>query len=274
MNTTGTAFAICATCFWRPMRCCSAEKSSGRSSRNASTSPSRTVPSGRWVAAAAISGKRWVISSSPRDHRWMAPPRFTSCARMPSHFHSRIQSARLAERRRILVQRRGEKEGIGARLIDVGGFDRQHRAEPLGRRRPFAHQARGDGGDRNAGRLRERPHDERLRHADAQLAGDHLQQHETLQPVERRPPLGDLAALLVRGHVAKREDPRLDPLRQRQRRRCSRRPAAGRGRAPRSRRRRRPPNTIPRAATRAGACRPASSRGSPRRGRAASAGDR
>ena len=34
----------------------------------------------------------------------------------------------------------------------------------------------------------ERPHDQRLRHADAQLAGDHLQQHETLQPVERRPP--------------------------------------------------------------------------------------
>ena len=46
------------------------------------------------VAAAAISGKRCVINSSPRDHRCTPPARQTSCARIPSHFHSMIQSAR------------------------------------------------------------------------------------------------------------------------------------------------------------------------------------
>ena len=58
MNTTGTSRASCATCFCRPMRCCSAENGSGRPSRKASTSPSSTVPSGSRAAAAAISGKR------------------------------------------------------------------------------------------------------------------------------------------------------------------------------------------------------------------------
>ena len=125
---------------------------------------------------------------------------------------------RLAQRRRLLVQGRRQEERIRTRPIDVRRLHRRQRHEPLGRRRPFAHQARRDGRDRNAGGLGQRPHDQRLRHADAQLTGDHLQQHETLQPVERRPPLGDLAALLVRTHVAKREDPRLHPLRKRQRR--------------------------------------------------------
>ena len=75
MNTTGTSRALRAICCCRPIRCCRAEKGSGRSPRNASTSPSRTTPSGRAAAASATSGKRSVISSSPRDHRCSPPSR-------------------------------------------------------------------------------------------------------------------------------------------------------------------------------------------------------
>ena len=125
MNTTGTARAICATCFWRPMRCCSAEKGSGRSSRNASTSPSSTVPSGRCVAAAAISGKRWVMSSSPRDQRWTAPRALHQLRADAVPLPLEHPVRRLAERRRLLFERRRQEERIGPRPIDVGGLVRR-----------------------------------------------------------------------------------------------------------------------------------------------------
>ena len=51
-------------------------RAAGARRGTASTSPSSTVPSARRVAAAAISGKRCVISSSPRDHRCTAPAAF------------------------------------------------------------------------------------------------------------------------------------------------------------------------------------------------------
>ena len=71
--------------------------------------------------ASTSSGKRSVISSSPRDQRKTAPPRRMSCARMPSHFHSACHSPALAERLRRLLERRGEVERVGARGVVVAG---------------------------------------------------------------------------------------------------------------------------------------------------------
>jgi len=50
-----------------------------------------TVPCGRHAPAAAISGKRSVTSSSPRDQTQTSRSCLTTCARMPSYFHSTIQ---------------------------------------------------------------------------------------------------------------------------------------------------------------------------------------
>ena len=52
-----------------------------------------TVPAGSAAPTSAISGKRSVTSSSPRDHRKTSPRRRISCERMPSHFHSACHSA-------------------------------------------------------------------------------------------------------------------------------------------------------------------------------------
>ena len=151
-------------------------------------------PSGRRDAAAAISGKRWVISSSPRDQRCTAPPRRTSCARMPSHFHSISQSDGVAERRRIVLERRREEERVGPRLVD----------RPMARATAATRTTRRSGSTRPSAaprwpwcrvrRLGQRADHERLRHADAQLAGEQLEQDEALQPVELAPPVGHARA--------------------------------------------------------------------------------
>ena len=216
MKTTGTARTSCATCFCRPIRCCSAEKGSGRSSRKASTSPSRTVPSGRRLAAAAISGKRWVMSSSPRDQRCRTPPRLTSCARMPSHFHSTSQPLTSPERLDRILERRREKERIRPRAVVVGALVREERGEPLRGRRPLAHDPRCERRGRQLRRLGQRADDERLRDADAQLAGEELEEDEPLQPVERAPPGGDALLLRCRIQALERQDAVLDPARKRQ----------------------------------------------------------
>ncbi len=59
-----------------------------------------------------------VTSSSPRDQIQTWPPRLTSCARMPSYFHSTSQSAGRTEQcvemlRRRLAEGMREEEGIG-----------------------------------------------------------------------------------------------------------------------------------------------------------------
>ncbi len=80
------------------MRCCSRLNGATRPSFQTTTSPSSTVPSGSGITAATISGKRSVTSSSPRDQIQTWLPRRTTCARMPSYFHSTIQSAGEASR--------------------------------------------------------------------------------------------------------------------------------------------------------------------------------
>ena len=47
---------------------------------------------GQKCCGAAISGKRSVTSSSPRDQMNVWPSRRITCARMPSHFHSACHS--------------------------------------------------------------------------------------------------------------------------------------------------------------------------------------
>ena len=62
-----------------------------------------------------------MTSSSPRDQIQTWPPRLTTCARMPSYFHSTIQSAGEAEPRRELGDRRIElvRQEERVRLADV-----------------------------------------------------------------------------------------------------------------------------------------------------------
>ena len=64
---------------------------------------------------------------------------------------------------------------------------------------------------RQLGGLGERADHERLRHADAQFAGDELEEDEPLEPVECRPPGRD--ALLLGGRIQplERQDAILDP---------------------------------------------------------------
>ena len=73
---------------------------------------------GQRAAAATISGKRSVTSSSPRDQIQTCAARLTTCARMPSYFHSTIQSGGRAEPGRELVFERrsswwARKNGYG-----------------------------------------------------------------------------------------------------------------------------------------------------------------
>ncbi len=92
MKAAGASASTFFVSVLRPMRCCSRANGAGRPSFQTSTSPSSTVPSGSAPASAATSGKRSVISSSPRDHSHVCPSRRTSWARMPSYFHSTSHS--------------------------------------------------------------------------------------------------------------------------------------------------------------------------------------
>src|SRR2546426_1532920 len=93
MNAAGASARIFSESFCRPMRLCNTENGIGAPPEKASTSPSRTVPSGSVAHTPERSGNRSVISSSPRDQRKTPPARRTIWARMPSHFHSTSHSA-------------------------------------------------------------------------------------------------------------------------------------------------------------------------------------
>ncbi len=111
---------------------------------------------------AASSGKRSVTSSSPRDHSQIWPARLTSCARMPSYFHSTSQSAAAPARAKFDgVQRCARKNGYGwpPTLADVRRLTRRDQLRvavggrmhaPVG----VAHQPLRDAAWRPARRLR------------------------------------------------------------------------------------------------------------------------
>ena len=91
MKATGVRSRSALLTTLRVMRVCSCAKGAGCPSRITSNSPSSTVPSGKPMAACTTSGNRSVINSSPRDHIHTPAPRRTSCARIPSYFHSTSQ---------------------------------------------------------------------------------------------------------------------------------------------------------------------------------------
>ena len=171
---------------------------------------------------------------------------------MPSHFHSTSQSAGVAERLdRRSSSGEARKNGYGRdRSSSVRSGDRSAANQSaVGVHSPISRAAIVVG--RQLRRLRQRADDQRLRHADAQLAGEQLEQDEALQPVERRPP---------RRSRAPAAPPGSRPLsgRMRSSTHCERAAgrsrtgaaAADRGPAPPSRRRRRRPRSTRRAASR------------------------
>ncbi len=159
-----------------------------------------------------------MINSSPRDHKCAWPARLTSCARMPSHFHSTCQSGSIAEQSADLLQprravdRRGQAKRVGPRKIGVGRPRINQAAEPAGRRRPLAHQPRRHRRRCNRRRFGQRANDQRLRHAKPQLAGQHLQQGEALPSRQRLHPAKHGAPLAVEIHLTQRHDALLDPF--------------------------------------------------------------
>ena len=141
-----------------------------------------------------------MISSSPRDQRCTVPPRLTSCGAdaVPLPFDQPVR--RVAERSRSdpRAATRGRTDTAATGRRPCARCERSD-GEPLGRRRPVAHEPGGDRRRRQAGGLGERADDERLRDADAELAGEELEQDEALQAVERPPPGRD--ALLLRRRI-------------------------------------------------------------------------
>src|SRR5206468_2439845 len=129
MNAAGASSRIFSVSFWRPMRRCRTENGSGAPSRNASTSPSSTLPSGSASAAAASSGNRSVTSSSPRDHRKVA------------RGGGRAEPGRARERPHHQRRRDADPEFAGDELVEnqqgapVELGPRAHHGRPLRRRR-------------------------------------------------------------------------------------------------------------------------------------------
>jgi hypothetical protein len=183
MKPTGASASTFLVIALRPMRCCSRLNGATRPSFQTTISPSRTVPFGSALASATISGKRSLTSSSPRDQIQTRPARLTTWARMPSYFHSTIQSVGRGELAGEVAFRQvelmGEEERI--RLADVERADVARRGElrvALGARRRaavgVAHHALGDELGIDAGAFGERALHEQLAHADAKAAADQL----------------------------------------------------------------------------------------------------
>ena len=130
----------------------------------------------------------------------------------------------LAEQRRDgrrvgdrVVDGRGEAERIRPRAVRVGDAGRHQLGVPRRRRRPLAHEPRRHGRRRQRGRLRQRPHHQRLRHAEAQLAGEQLEEREALPASQLANPADHLPLLRLGRRLPERQDASLDPLGEAQR---------------------------------------------------------
>ena len=162
-----------------------------------------------------ISGKRCVISSSPRDQRWVFPPRVINCARMPSHFHSTCQSRRSPSASTSPSSGDARLNGYGLERSSsvCSGESTRSNHSAVGVHHHGAVRLRSAA---RAARQRRRTDDERLGHLDAEFPGQQFEEDETLDPVERRAPLEHAPALFVGIRVAERKDAPLDPFRERQ----------------------------------------------------------
>ena len=178
-----------------------------------------------------------LFAARPQMH--VARARRTSCARMPSHFHSTSQSARGPSDRPAPPAATPGRTDRARAIARRSGRATEAR-EPAGRRRPVAHHPRRDrrwpGVPRPicASARTTSVCDTPTRSSPVRI----FEQHEALKRDRACATTRSTAPLRRRIEVAQREDPLLDPLGQRDRPR-RRRPRPDRGRAPRSRRRRR-----------------------------------
>ncbi len=100
MKRTGASASSFFDSVLRPMRCCSRWNGAGAAVQPDQDFAVEHSAVGHGLGRATISGKRSVISSSPRDQIQQRPSRRTSCARMPSNFHSTHHCATDPSRRR------------------------------------------------------------------------------------------------------------------------------------------------------------------------------
>ena len=190
------------------MRFCSSANGRGAPSCHATISPSMHVPSGSRAPSAAISGKRSVTSSSPRDHshdrrrrarraaRGCRPTSIRHASRRggPSVAGSAFELVREEERirlARVAASRRPRARSSAQERVRVG----------LPRDVRVADQAVRDGLRVDARVRGERARDEEPRHADAEAAGDQLVQHEPLRSVELVP-VADQPRLLIARRIS------------------------------------------------------------------------
>ena len=230
MKPAGASARIFFVSVLRPMRCCSSAKLAGAPSFQTTISPSTMLPSGQSRASATNSGKRSVSSSSPRDQIHTCPPWRTTCARMPSYFHSICQSdggpmrgfelvdrdvERMSEeeRKRLAGRQHAElvRVGIRPRRRDQAGI-----GLGIGPRLlvGVAHHALGDQLGIERRMLGQRALHQQLADADPEAAADQLGQQETAGRVEFVPVTGDRLGLPLRRRIAQRQQAVLDPLRQ------------------------------------------------------------
>ena len=146
------------------------------------------------------------MSSSPRDQIQTCEARLTICARMPSYFHSTIQSAGRREPGREFGRREvelvGEEERIG--LAEIGrpgaGLGGELQIALGARRDPavgVAHHALRHPLGVDAGAFGERALHEQLADSDAKAAADQLVEKKAPGAVELVPVRGDARRLLL-----------------------------------------------------------------------------
>ena len=140
MNTTGMSRALRDTCRFRPMRCWRARE------RQRSIAPIgehfavEHGAIGRTAAASLTSGKRSVISSSPRDHKCRVPAALdqlrADAVPFPLHLPALADRPELwrclSGSATLVLHGRGQAERIRTREVDRAHAWRDHRRVPVG----------------------------------------------------------------------------------------------------------------------------------------------
>jgi hypothetical protein len=117
----------------------------------------------------------------------------------------------IAERLRRALEWRRQEKRVRLRGIGLSGVRGDDGREPLRRRRPVPHEPRRDSRCFGARRERQRPHHQRLRDADPELAGQQLVEEEPFGARQAQPPRCDHRPLSVDRHFLKRHQAVFDP---------------------------------------------------------------
>ncbi len=118
-----------------------------------------------------------------------------SCDRMPSHFHSTIQSGLGPSDSDVGLERIGEVEWVGPAHVGVLDVGSQQPGEELRRGLPPSHQPVGDRAFGQSARGGQRALDQAGGGSDPKSAGDELVPDESLAAIELGPGLEHRAAL-------------------------------------------------------------------------------